>query len=100
MVLGVSKMGWYGELKESDWFSAIKDVGDGLTEKLDPPIAQKQVISTVESPSNVGANVQDVGVLRAGSNVEKAKKMLSDNKVILAGLVALSLVSFLIIKRV
>ena len=93
-------MGWYGELKESDWFSAIKDVGDGLSERLEPQIAQKEVMSTVESPNNVGANVQDVGILRAGSNVEKAKAMLIDNKVILAGLVAFSLVSFLIIKRV
>lgn len=54
-------MGWYSDLKESDWFAAATDVGKGLgdvyeqTKIQNAPMQQASVLTQTENPHQVNA---------------------------------------------
>ena len=58
-------MGWYSDLKDNDWFQAVKDVGDGVATKYEElkhqeaPARQAQVLTQTESTQNVDAQLWD-----------------------------------------
>ena len=70
-------MGWYSDLKENDWFQAIKDVGDGVSTKYEElkhqeaPARQAQVLTQTESTQNVDAQLWDA---KASGNAQQQQQ--------------------------
>ena len=70
-------MGWYSDLKENDWFQAIKDVGDGVSTKYEElkhqeaPARQAQVLTQTESTQNVDEQLWDA---KASGNAQQQQQ--------------------------
>lgn len=63
-------MGWYTDFQKSDWYQAVKDVGDGIANLYDQTSfanaaqSQKNTLGTVEAgqePNAVTPNLKDLG---------------------------------------
>lgn len=98
-------MGWYSDLKESDWFQATKDVADGISSKYEEikhqqaPAQQAQVLTQTESTQQAQAELQWNPQASGNQQVQAQESGFNKNYLIAGGAVVAGLAVLLLAVR-